>query len=62
MARKKNYCDDCFYYRTITSDRFCAYLLITDQRRPCPPGEGCTVKIKRSVKRRKSKEVTGDAG
>ncbi len=51
----KNYCDDCIYYKAITSERFCSYLLDTDKRRPCPPGEGCTVKVSRTVKRRKRK-------
>ncbi len=51
-------CDNCFYWRMMNSGghRFCAYMFITDKRRPCPPGEGCTVKVPRKVKRRKRKE------
>ena len=53
----KNNCDNCFYYRKMDSgqQRFCAYLFLTDQRRPCPPGDECTVKIGRTVYRRKGK-------
>lgn len=50
---KKNYCDDCFYYRSTNLDRYCAYIFIEHTRRPCDPGDKCTVKIPRKVKRRK---------
>lgn len=51
MAR--NYCDNCYYSRKAGETRYCAYLFMTNQRRPCDPGEGCTVKVARVVKRRK---------
>lgn len=53
-----NNCDDCFYYRAMSNGkaRYCAYLIDTGQRRPCPPGDGCTVKVPREVKRRAKKE------
>ncbi len=46
MARKKNHpCQGCYYYGG-NSDavKCCSYYLITGIRRPCPAGEGCTVK------------------
>ena len=57
----KNYCDDCVYGGVITGlkTRCCNYFLATGQRRPCPPGEGCTVKVGRKVNRRR-KKVTKD--
>lgn len=51
----KNYCDDCFYYRNTGAARYCAYMFITGKRRPCDPGDGCTAKVSRKVKRRKKK-------
>lgn len=32
-------------------------LIMTNKRRPCPPGEGCTVKIPRKVYRRRTKHA-----
>ena len=49
----KNYCDDCFYYRSCNTDRYYAYIFVEHKRRPCDPGNKCTVKIPREVKRRK---------
>ena len=56
MANDK-FRDDCHYYKTFTTGgmRCCTYLLKTDKRRPCPPGEGCTVKVPRKVYRRSKK-------
>lgn len=39
------YCSDCVYYACST--RTCDYILITDRRRPCPAGEGCTERYTR---------------
>ena len=54
----KNNCDDCWYWAKMGSGdgRYCSYLLRTDKMRPCPPGEGCTVKIPVKVNRRVKKE------
>lgn len=43
-----NYCKDCVYRQALTNGFciVCNYLLDTGKRRPCPAGEGCTVKIK----------------
>ena len=53
----KSYCDNCVYSSLLNglNTRCCNYFLATGQRRPCPPGEGCTVKVGREVKRRKKK-------
>lgn len=48
MAESKSPCAGCMYYGKTTDS--CDYILIADQRRPCPPGAECTV-------RRTSKEV-----
>lgn len=47
MPNDKN-CKDCYYFKQVYSGtvRCCHYILIEDKMRPCPPGEGCTVKIK----------------
>ena len=47
------YCQDCFYFRG-QSDFVCTcdYIFIAGKKRPCDPGEGCTVKIKRRKKRK----------
>lgn len=50
----KNNCDDCFYRGSVTGKgpHYCRYLIMTNEKRPCPPGDGCTVKVPRAVKRR----------
>ena len=58
---KKNNCDDCFYYRSCNTDRYCAYIFVEHHRRPCDPGDACTVKIARKVKRRKKVKADGNA-
>lgn len=57
---KKNNCDDCFYYRSANLDRYCAYIFVEHKRRPCPPGDECTVKIRRKVNRRKKVKADED--
>jgi hypothetical protein len=47
--------EDCFYCRKGNRYRYCAYLMETEKRRPCPTGEGCTVKVPRKVYRKKAK-------
>ena len=43
------YCMNCFYYKTMHSPgyRCCHYIFIEGHSRPCDPGKGCTVKIRR---------------
>ena len=44
-------CSNCFYYGKLAGIRCCKYFLETGERRPCKPGEGCTVKIASKIKR-----------
>jgi hypothetical protein len=38
-------CDGCnYYYGLYHNTKCCNYLLDTNRRRPCPFGQGCTVK------------------
>lgn len=46
-------CDDCVYRVIVGGMASCDYLFRTGQRRPCPPGDECTVKVGRKVNRRK---------
>ena len=49
-----NYCDNCAYKKMMSSNyKYCDYFLMTNERRPCPAGDGCTVKVSRKVYRRK---------
>lgn len=41
----QNPCKDCVYYGRAGAEPICEYILLEQRRRPCPPGEGCTVKI-----------------
>ena len=44
MADK--HCKGCVFYCRLTGrSRYCTYYLTTGQRRPCPPGKDCTVKV-----------------
>lgn len=41
----EKYCKDCYYWTGINSSCFCCnYIFYENRKRPCPPGEGCTVK------------------
>lgn len=41
----KHPCTGCVhFYGAYENNRCCNYLFDTGKRRPCPPGEGCTVK------------------
>lgn len=51
MANKN--CDNCVYRAVVGGVDCCGYLFKTGHRRPCPPGDECTVKVGREVKRRK---------
>lgn len=51
------HCLDCSYCKGNTeADLCCCYIFITGKRRPCPPGKGCTEKIKRKTRRKTSTE------
>ena len=50
-------CWNCFYWQGHSEPAMCCnYLLITDKRRPCPPGKDCTVKKPRKRRRKKQAE------
>ena len=51
----KSNCDNCVWRGRVANMSCCDYFLRTGQRRPCPPGDDCTVKIGRKIIRRKSK-------
>lgn len=45
----RNPCKNCKYSFVIGDHKgqqhhYCQYILLTGERRPCPPGKGCTVK------------------
>jgi hypothetical protein len=47
------YCADCKYYMGNCDNTLCCnYIFIEDKRRPCDPGKGCTVKVKRKRRRK----------
>ena len=51
------YCQNCVYCAGIYGGlSYCNYLFRTNQRRPCPPGEGCTVKVPMKIYRKKKKK------
>ena len=40
------YCEGCFYRKTFASlGPYCDYLCMTGRKRPCPAGDGCTVRV-----------------
>lgn len=46
-------CRNCAYFHGSYDESCCCnYLLTTGKRRPCPPGAGCTVKVKRKLLRK----------
>jgi hypothetical protein len=48
------YCNGCIYLQGTRFRHFhCSYILKTDKKRPCDPGQGCTV---RATKRRRRKK------
>lgn len=56
IPKAKNHdCEGCIHFRgDFEINRCCNYYLDTGKRRPCPAGEGCTVKTtKRNKKRHK---------
>lgn len=56
---EKHPCDGCYYFggrwETV---KCCNYYLLTDHRRPCPAGKGCTVRRDGECSRRKAASVS----
>ena len=50
---KKTPCFGCVYHSPTTNT--CDYILIEDCRRPCPPGEACTVRLTKEGKKKMGK-------
>ena len=49
------YCDPCVYRKSFTGGwwPYCDYLCMTGKPRPCPAGDGCTVRVTRMVYRKR---------
>ena len=41
-----NNCATCFYHGKCAGLISCRFMFMTGQRRPCPPGDDCTVKVR----------------
>lgn len=54
LTGRNEACLGCIYFAETTLT--CDYILMTDKRRPCPPGKGCTV---RSVPIKKKLTASG---
>lgn len=54
--RRASYCGSCIFNAPLHNsvrtekDMFCAFSLMTGRSRKCPPGEGCTKRIRRREK------------
>lgn len=57
LGKVSRNCGDCFYRGMLTSGNipYCGFILKTGKRRPCPAGDGCTVKVPRKVCRRRKR-------
>ena len=61
--RKSNPCKGCFFFGGKAENvKCCNYYLITGKRRPCEPGDGCTVRQDGMSRRRKSMNIKGNIG
>ena len=50
---RNNYCKHCLYFQGQFDENCCCnYIFLEGHRRPCPPGEGCTVRKRRPRPRR----------
>ena len=49
------YCDPCVYRKSFTGGwwPYCDYLCMNGKPRPCPAGDGCTVRVTRRVYRKR---------
>lgn len=44
MSQKPHPCKGCGFWRLSGAQKVCGYFDVTGTCRPCPAGEGCTVK------------------
>ena len=56
MSVCTKYCDACVYRKVFTGGwlPYCDYLCMVGKRRPCPAGDGCTVRVTRRVYRKRA--------
>lgn len=47
-------CEGCAFAVLLSGEWYCDYLLMTGHRRPCPPGEGCTVRKAANLTKKES--------
>ena len=53
------YCEGCVYFGgDYECTKCCNYIFVNGERRPCPPGKDCTVKIERERYREKKERST----
>lgn len=60
----REHCEGCVYFQGEIT-KMCAYIFIKGERRPCPPGKDCTVKIERKryrEKKERSTDISGASG
>lgn len=56
--RVSNPCKGCVHLHYITDTMpYCSYIFDTGKKRPCPPGEGCTVKLTLKKKRKQNEKT-----
>lgn len=57
---KKHPCEGCrYFYGFYANTRCCNYIFVTGKKRPCPPGEECTVRKKQEEKTKKAMKIKG---
>lgn len=50
------FCDKCAFRKKFSCGLYyCDYFCMTDRRRPCPAGEGCTVRVEQKVYRKQKR-------
>lgn len=50
------FCDKCAFRKKFSCGLYyCDFFCMTGKRRPCPAGEGCTVRVERKVYRKKQR-------
>ena len=59
MSVCTKYCDKCFFLKNFGGGenglRYCDFLCMTNKRRPCPAGDGCTVFVTRREHEKKER-------
>ena len=59
VNKNKSGCEGCIYFSAdYEINKCCNYIFIKGKRRPCPPGNECTVKVERKGYREKKERST----